>query len=132
MGGQASGLTAGLGVDVRGATAPSTGPLAHCAPAATWGSLAVMFLDVLVRGLTGVAVGTLALQAASLSPVAPGSGFLVCVLVGPSCLCSVPGEEGRELVFLGFVSIVTVGPVQKGFGGSLSSLCWTRLCPHCD
>ena len=30
-------------------------------PAATWSSFAVMFLDILVRGLTGVAVGTLAL-----------------------------------------------------------------------
>lgn len=30
-------------------------------PVATWSSFAVMFLDILVRGLTGVAVGTLAL-----------------------------------------------------------------------
>lgn len=148
---RASGLTAGLGVSVCGTASPSTGhtrrlcPLrphaahlqecswaswfgAHNGPAA--GSLE--FLGVLVRGSHWAGCGLPGSDRLHLCPRDSRTRLPGLCARGPSCLRSVPGVQGRELVLMGFLSIVAVSPVQRGFGGSLSSLCWTRLRVHCD
>ena len=118
--GRASGLTAGLGMGVCGTASPSTGHTRTLCPLRPRGAH------------TGVPVGTLVLTICCSVPGTPGPGFLGCVFGGPSCLCSVPGVQGKELVFMGFLSIVAVSPVQKGCGDSLSSVRWTRLHLYCD